>query len=214
MDELNQLPEEHDTSDAVIEKPKNDAPRGVSPIMVIFLILSLLGFVAAMAMLLADDNEADDNVEFTTGTARNSEAPAFTTQTLDGETVALADFQGRIVFLNFWRTDCGPCIYELPAFQSFTQAQTEDGPLILALNQGESPEQISEFLDNLGITDLTVLLNEDANFQDLYNVVGFPTTFVIDQTGIVRYFKLGAMSEDEMNGYIDLLTNGETEAQG
>lgn len=211
METETQPPEE------TIESPKNDTSSGISPIMVIFLITALFGFVVAIAMLLADESNNDGvevNTSVNTSPRVDREAPSFTTQTLEGQEVALEDYQGRIVFLNFWRTDCGPCIYELPAFQEFTQAQGEDGALILALNQGESADQINEFLDDIGITELTVLLDEDAQFDDLYNVGGLPTTFVIDETGVIRYFKLGAMSEAEMNGYIDLLTTGETEAQG
>ena len=184
------------------EKPKNVAPRGISPILVIFLISGVLGLIAAGAMLFAEGSgtSTDDNVLVP---RTNWEAPDFVATDLDGEVVSLDDYRGRVVFLNFWRTDCGPCVHELPAFQTFTQEQGEDGALIIALNQGESPEQISEFLNDIEITNLTVWVDEAGVIRDDYRLVGFPSTFVIDEAGMVQFFKLGPLTVDEMYLYLE-----------
>jgi len=47
-------------------------------------------------------------------------APDFSLKDLDGNTVKLSDYRGKIVFLNFWASWCGPCTSEMPEFEKST----------------------------------------------------------------------------------------------
>lgn len=129
-------------------------------------------------------------------------APNFELETLDGETVRLSSLRGRVVFLNFWATWCEPCRRELPAFERFMADQPADGPLILALNNGETPEQIRPFLAENGGSALTVLLDSGYAVEQLYDVNFFPSTFVVDAGGVVRDMHLGEMTLDDLNAYV------------
>jgi thiol-disulfide isomerase/thioredoxin len=131
-------------------------------------------------------------------------APNFELARLDGEgTIRLSSLRGRMVFVNFWATWCEPCRRELPALQAFSQSeQGSNAPLILAVNIGESPEQITPYFDELGINDLTVLLDSNWSVSDLYQTEVYPSTFVIDPAGTVVDFHLGEITLDDLEGYV------------
>jgi thiol-disulfide isomerase/thioredoxin len=108
-----------------------------------------------------------------------------------------------MVFVNFWATWCEPCRRELPALQAFSQReQTSNAPLILAVNIGETPEQIAPFFDELGISDLTVLLDTNWGVSDLYQTEVYPSTFVINPAGTVVDFHLGEITLDDLEDYV------------
>ncbi len=197
----------------------NEPPRrsGVSPALVLFLITGLMGLVAASVMLFIErDNGAslDDPALQSSRTLRDWQAQDFELATLDGDTARLSDFSGRPVFLNFWRTDCPPCVRELPAFQAFMEAQGADGAVVLAVNQGERGEAIREFLDGIGIEGIPVLLDENLELTDLYPVTALPTTYVIDAAGMVRFLKFGEITADEMLDHLDLIEDAGPPVRG
>jgi peroxiredoxin len=132
----------------------------------------------------------------------------FSLTSLDGKTVRLSDYQGRIVFLNFWATWCVPCQKELPAFQAFQQEQAPNGAVILAVNLLETADKITPFLDGLGVSGLNVLLDSEGTVSDSYGIFNLPVTFVIDQQGIVRYPKYGPMTVADLQSYVQAVQAG------
>ena len=117
-------------------------------------------------------------------------APEFSAPNLDGEPVALSDFRGRPVLINFWATWCGPCREEMPDFQQLYDLRGADEFVVLAVNYLESPEQIAPFVEELGLS-FPVVLDESGAVNDLYGdrIQGYPTSILIDGDGvIVRHF--------------------------
>ncbi|MEO8398062.1 MAG: TlpA disulfide reductase family protein [Chloroflexota bacterium] len=185
--------------------------KGVSPALLIFLLFPLLGFIAA-GIFLATNNPAASGSRTPepvtlAPTKVVADAPMidFTLTSLDGKTVHLSDYQGRIVFLNFWATWCTPCQRELPAFQQFLAQQTANGPTVLSVDVAETSDQINAFLTKFVISGLNVLIDSDAKVSNLYGIFSMPTTFVIDEQGIVRYPKYGAMTIEDLNSYVTAL---------
>jgi peroxiredoxin len=178
---------------------------------VIFLIFPLIGLLAAGVVVLTNATTSDQPatpLPVTLAPPRVlADAPMidFTLTSLDGEAVSLSDYNGRIVFLNFWATWCTPCKKELPAFQAFQAQQPADGPVILAVDVAETPEQVRAFLDEFGVTGLTILLDPDLTASDSYGIFNLPTTFVINRQGIVSYIKYGETTIDDLNAYLDAL---------
>ncbi len=179
----------------------------------IFLLLPALGIVAAVVLLSNATNSASDippAIE-TTPIARATlpqviDAPVidFSLPTLTGDgTLSLTSLEGRIVFLNFWATWCAPCERELPTFQQYTREHTApDDPIIVTINYGQDAETIRPYLEGLGITDLNVLLDTAQEVSDSYGVFNLPTTFVIDERGIVRSPVYGEMTREMIDSYI------------
>lgn len=128
-------------------------------------------------------------------------APDFTLQNLDGEMVTLSELRGEVVLINFWATWCGPCRQEMPAIEA---RYNRGGFQVLAVDFGETAEQVQGFLDEIGVL-LPVLLDSDGAVQELYRVRGYPSTFIIDENGIVRFFHIGQMGEADLQSYLSQL---------
>ncbi len=128
-------------------------------------------------------------------------APDFETVNALGDTVRLSDFRGQVVLLNFWYTTCPPCRIEMPDLQAAYEQYAEDGFVILAVNREESLDEITPFTDELGLT-FPVLLDESGDIQVEYNVRGYPTTFVIDEDGIIQEWNPGFLTESQIEEFI------------
>lgn len=127
-----------------------------------------------------------------------AQAPDFALQTLEGATVRLSDLRGQVVLLNFWATWCGPCRGELLTLQD---RYNHGGFEILAINFDEPTAQIRPFVTNLGLS-FPVLLDPGGATQELYRVRGYPTSFLVDSDGIIRFSHIGEMSTEIINNYL------------
>ncbi|MGD8309221.1 MAG: TlpA disulfide reductase family protein [Chromatiales bacterium] len=122
-------------------------------------------------------------------------APPLSLPTLGGGTQRLADPTGRVVLVNFWATWCPPCVEEIPSLNRLYARLADEGLQILAVNVGESPEQVGRFLEDKP-TAFPVLLDEDGRALRDWKVYAFPTTFAIDSQGRIRYAVYGAFDWD------------------
>jgi peroxiredoxin len=118
-------------------------------------------------------------------------APGFQLADINGKTVSLDDFQGKLVFLNFWATWCGPCRSEMPYIQDLYEEQPETGVTILAINVGEDLAEVEEFLKERNLT-FPVLLDISGTVAKKYNIRAIPASYFIDGDGIVRDMQIGA----------------------
>jgi cytochrome c biogenesis protein CcmG/thiol:disulfide interchange protein DsbE len=133
--------------------------------------------------------------------AEGQPAPEFTAVTASGERVALSDYAGRPVILNFWATWCAPCQVEMPALQAASERYADQGVVVLAVNALESRDRVTAFMDELGLT-FPAVLDPDGEIVDLYEVRVFPTTIWIDEQGIVRAEHLGALDDALIDDYL------------
>ena len=109
-------------------------------------------------------------------------APDFTVS--DGSTsVHLANYRGRVVLLNFWATWCAPCIEEMPALIQLHHERPDLA--IVAVSIDEDPEAYSRFIARRHIDFITVR-DPAQKAAQLYHTEGWPETYIIDKTGIIR----------------------------
>lgn len=134
-------------------------------------------------------------------------APDFTLNTIVGETVTLADFQGRPVILNFWATWCPPCRAEIPHFQE-ASVKYNGQVAILGIDQGEPANLVSDFAAGFNIT-YPLLLDPDNTANRLYNVQALPTTYFIDRQGLVREVYTGILNQAVLEDRIERLLKGD-----
>ena len=186
--------------------------NGPSPTLLILLILPLFGIFVALLMLALETRPpqlaAPTFVPAPPRSVVNFAAPDFELPLLDGITlVSPSDYAGRPLFLNFWATWCAPCVRELPAFAEFVAQHAADdkGPALLTINLGEPAAVISSFLDEIGIASLPVAMDINEVVKRDYGVQNLPTTFVIDGAGEIRYMKLGEMTSEDMEVYLNAL---------
>jgi len=109
---------------------------------------------------------------------------------LDGSSIDLKAFQGRVVLVNFWATWCEPCRDEMPAIVRLRESLKGQPFDVLAVNYGESKERVAEFLQRQRVS-LPVLLDRDKHAAQAWSAKGLPMTFLVDADGRVRYWVFG-----------------------
>jgi len=130
----------------------------------------------------------------------NVPAPDFTVS--DGSTsIHLASYRGKVVLLNFWWSQCGPCIEELP---SLLQLHHDDPNLaILAVSIDEDADSYKQFIVRRHV-DLTTVRDPDQTAPKLFGTDMWPETYLIDRHGIIRRKFVGATdwSDPEIRSFI------------
>ncbi len=142
-------------------------------------------------------------------------APAFRVPTLDGGTVRLEDYRGRILFLNFWATWCPPCREEMPSMERVYQRFARRPFAMLAISEDTSVETVRSFVENYGLS-FEIALDPAGELPERYGVTGFPETFIIDPTGKVVRHVVGPLEWDrpEEVAFLDKLIAAVEQREG
>jgi peroxiredoxin len=123
-------------------------------------------------------------------------APDFALKTLAGDTVRLGDLKGKPILINFWASWCIPCRIEMPAIQTAYKKYKDKGLVVLGVNDTylDNLADVNTFVSEFKLT-FPILLNETSEIpEDLYGVIGLPTSFFIDSEGTIQFIQIGAMS--------------------
>ena len=115
---------------------------------------------------------------------------------LTGKPHDLSDYAGRVVLINFWASWCPPCVEELPSLQRLQSRYDGKNFSVLPVDVGEDKDTIEQFLQLIDPVELTVLLDPEARAHHDWKIYVFPTSFLIDQNGIIRYGAVGALEWD------------------
>jgi peroxiredoxin len=127
-------------------------------------------------------------------------APGFHLPDIQGKSVSLADFRGKVVILDFWATWCPPCRREIPDFIELQSEYGSKGLQIVGVALDE-PAKVKEFAARAGMNYTVLLGNDDVSYR-YGGISGIPTTFVIDRKGnIVERFE-GFTSKSEFESEI------------
>ena len=102
----------------------------------------------------------------------------------------LDQYRGRVVLVNFWATWCPPCLVEMPAMQRLKDNFPGTTFTILAVNVKETREKAWRFRQLVNV-DFTVLLDKAGSAADDWSVSMYPTSYLIDKTGRIRYVAYG-----------------------
>ena len=137
-------------------------------------------------------------------------APDFELQTLDGSSMSLSDLRGQVVIVNVWTSWCPPCKREMPAFQRVYQEYESRGLVILAVDafQQDILEDVRLFVNNNALT-FPILLDERSEVLSTYQISAFPSTFFVDQEGVIRKVVIGAVSEPLLRSQVEEMLGGE-----
>ena len=135
-------------------------------------------------------------------------APDFTAvNLLTGETFSLSDFRGKIVFLNFWGSWCPPCRMEMPAFEEVYETY-KDQVVVIGVGVNDSEANLLGFAKEKGIT-YPIVWDRTSEVARKYRIRSLPTTYRIDQQGVMTGVAVGALNKEQLVKAIEAMLNAE-----
>ncbi|WP_287457677.1 cytochrome c biogenesis protein/redoxin [Thomasclavelia sp.] len=129
----------------------------------------------------------------------------------DDKPISLADYHGKVVFLNFWATWCPPCQREMPEIQKLSEKyqNSEDIAILTVVMPGGQEMDaagIKKFLKEKGFTMPVIF--DDGRLSSSFQITSLPTTYMFDRDGNVYGSVVGQLSSDMMENIIDRTLKG------
>ena len=133
------------------------------------------------------------------------QAPDFALKDVNGQTVRLSDYRGKVVLLDFWATWCGPCQIEIPWFMDLERRNKDKGFAVLGVSMDdEGWEVVKPFLAQLGV-NYRVVIGNDETSQLYGGVDALPTTFLIDRAGKIAAVHVGLVNRRDFEDGVEQL---------
>jgi thiol-disulfide isomerase/thioredoxin len=123
-------------------------------------------------------------------TGGEKSAADFTLKSLDGKTVRLSDYRGKVVFVNFWSMTCPPCRMEMPSMEDLYKKLRGNKFEMLAVNLDQDREEVKTFIKENKYTFPVLIGDEDVAMK--YYVSAIPVTYIIDKKGKILLRHVGA----------------------
>lgn len=133
-------------------------------------------------------------------------APQISLKDLMSKDASLDEYRNKVILVNNWATWCPPCKAEMPTLQKYFQSHADQGFLVIAIESGESIDEVSDFVKQNSITfpvwiDINGLALEKFNNWDL------PSSYVIDRSGRVKLTWTGPISMEMLEKYVTPLVD-------
>lgn len=114
-------------------------------------------------------------------------APAISFQNEFGKTLTLNNFKGKIVLLNIWATWCPPCRAEMPGLDTLQRSFPADKFAVVAIATDQlGKERVQPFFTENSLDNLHMYLNSSMKIMDAFNLQGIPSSYIIDENGMLR----------------------------
>lgn len=110
--------------------------------------------------------------------------------------VTMRDFRGKVVYVDFWASWCGPCRKSMPVLDELRNKYNNQGFEVVAINVDENTEDALGFLKKYPVS-YPVLADPKGETPTKYNVTGMPTAYIVDKAGVIRYVHSGFQNQDK-----------------
>lgn len=124
-------------------------------------------------------------------------APEFEGADLAGKAAKLSDFRGKVVVLDFWTTNCVPCRAMIPHERQMVQRFSDKPFALISVSADPEKDLVTRFLKSESMPWTHWWVGEKAPILDKWNVRLFPTIYVIDARGTIRYRNVRDKKLDE-----------------
>jgi thiol-disulfide isomerase/thioredoxin len=136
-----------------------------------------------------------------TGSARpdpppNPPAPAVALPTLDGRSVQLTEFAGKVVLLDFWATWCGPCRRALPGLKKLREGLRQEPFVLVGVGCDLQQDKVKDFVRSNQM-DWLQAWDDTGEVQKAFHIQSLPTYFVLDASGKIVFSAAGWSPEIE-----------------
>ena len=115
---------------------------------------------------------------------------------LNGESLDLKALHGNVVVVNFWATWCPPCVHEMPSMQRLNKQFAKKPFTLLGVNMAETNAEVSSFLKTKVNINFPIVMDYDGHALKSWGVFAFPTSYVLDKQGKIRYALFGSVEWD------------------
>ncbi len=136
-------------------------------------------------------------------------APDFSLQTLEGQPFQMTNLLGKVVLINYWATWCIPCKQEIPVLEKLSQEYQQKGVVFISVNAIDQDDlnNVQTIVSDYRMT-IPVLLDQDRQFADKYQALFFPTTYLVDASGVIREINMGDNTEAELRTSLEKILSG------
>lgn len=156
----------------------------------------------------ASSSEALDEESTAAFPVRDEKIPPYAFDLVDGSTIKLDEFEGKVLVLTFFTTWCSYCEKEIPELQK--QYEAMDDLAVIGIDVKETEKELMPYLERHGVT-FPVVMDEDGQISQLFYVTGFPTTVFISPEGTLVGSVPGYLEKEQLLGYIDYTRTYEPE---
>lgn len=124
-------------------------------------------------------------------------APSLLLLDLAGTRHSLEEYRGKVVLVNFFGTWCAPCLQEMPSLRLLAAALKDQPFAVLAVDVGDSPARLRQAFGEQNAA-FTILLDSTQMAARNWRALAFPTSFVLDPEGRIRYSAEGPVRWDDL----------------
>jgi peroxiredoxin len=147
-------------------------------------------------------------IQFELNHSIGQKAPPIDGKDARGTPMSLADFHGKVVVVMFSYKGCGPCEEMYPDNRQLIEELSGEPFVFVGVQSDETIDTVHESLESKTITWRVWWDGEDKRISTQWNIGGWPTTFVLDQRGVIRFRDLPGK---ELSNAVRSLLKKETE---
>lgn len=111
-------------------------------------------------------------------------------------TIKLSDYRGKVVYIDFWASWCGPCRKSLPDLNDIRAKYADQDFEVIAINLDKDKADALKFLEKYPV-DYPIAMDSSGKIAEQYELKGMPNAFLVDRKGNLKHFHAGYKKKDK-----------------